>query len=94
MARTIYGNRTGKAARDEEPILAPDNKQYKSHLCPFCAKYVIPFFDKTTPHNGLCATHGTVTFASMYDYEASLFREAIKALRDKWTAEEILRREG
>ena len=79
MARSIYGNLIGRAARISEPLLAPDNKEYKSHLCPFCAGHVIPLCDKAQPYTGHCPDCGTVTYVSMYYAEAELFRQGIKA---------------
>lgn len=52
-----------------------DSKLYKSHVCPFCASYVLVYADGT--HNAHCIKHGKVTYVSMIETDVPLFREAI-----------------
>lgn len=49
---------------------------YRSHVCPWCASYVIPYSDGT--NNAHCAKCGPVVSVSMIETDVPVFREWVK----------------
>lgn len=72
---TIWNKTRSHYERNEQ---RPDHL-YKWHLCPWCGRMVIPLPDSN--HKGFCAAHGNVTYVTMLETLAPLFKAQVEAMQ-------------